>query len=403
MKKNVQCVILAAGEGARMRPLTATRPKVMLPIAGKPLLEHLVRSIHDAGIHDIIIVVGYQEDTIRDWFGNGQSFGVSIRYVVQRQQKGTADALLAAEPFITGSFLMVNGDMIINSQDIKNVIASPAPAMATFTTDHPENFGVVTVNGTLITSLEEKSLSPKSNIINAGAYHFTPEIFSRIRRISLSERGEYELTDALTDYILENKLTAYPLSLWIDIGYPWDMLTANETCLATLPELRQGTIEENVHITGSVSIGTGTVIKAGTYIEGPCLIGENTTIGPNAYLRPGTTIGNNCHIGHAVEIKNSIIFDNTKIPHYNYIGDSIIGSECNFGAGTKIANLRHDHAEIRVGSKGTGRKKFGAVIGDNVLFGINCSINTGTSIGKGTRIGPHVLVRGIIEENTIIK
>lgn len=399
----MQCVILAAGEGARMRPLTATRPKVMLPIAGQPLLEHLIHSVHDAGIHDVLIVVGYQEDTIRDWFGNGESFEVSIRYVVQRQQKGTADALLAAEPFITGSFLMINGDMILDPDDIRNIIVSPAPTMATFTTDHPENFGVVTVADTRITSLEEKSIHPKSNIINAGAYHFTPEIFSRIRQISLSERGEYELTDALADYICKNQLTAYPLSLWIDVGYPWDMLTANETYLKNISNTRDGTIEENVHITGSVSIGTGSVIKAGTYIEGPCLIGENTTVGPNAYLRPWTTVGNNCHIGHAVEIKNSIIFDNTKIPHYNYIGDSIIGSGCNFGAGTKIANLRHDHAEVRVGSKGTGRNKFGAIIGDNVLFGINCSINTGTSIGKGSRIGPHVLVRGIIEENTLVK
>lgn len=399
----MQCVILAAGEGARMRPLTATRPKVMLPIAGKPLLKHLILSVRDAGIHELLIVVGYQEDTIRDWFGNGESCGVSIRYVAQRYQKGTADALLAAEPFITGPFLMLNGDMILDSDDIKNIMTSPAPTMATFTTDHPENFGVVTVADTRITSLEEKSIHPKSNIINAGAYHFTPEIFSRIRQISLSERGEYELTDALADYICTNQLTAYPLSLWIDVGYPWDMLTANETYLKSISNARDGTVEENVHITGLVSIGTGSVVKAGTYIEGPCLIGENTTVGPNAYLRPGTTIGNNCHIGHAVEIKNSIIFDNTKIPHYNYIGDSIIGSGCNFGAGTKIANLRHDHAEVRVGSKGTGRKKFGAVIGDDVLFGINCSINTGTSIGKGSRIGPHVLVRGIIKENTILR
>ncbi|MDE2519221.1 MAG: sugar phosphate nucleotidyltransferase [Methanocorpusculum sp.] len=399
----MQCVILAAGEGARMRPLTATRPKVMLPIAGKPLLEHLIQSVHDAGIHELLIVVGYQEDTIRDWFGSGESLGVSIQYVVQRHQKGTADALLAAEPFITGSFLMLNGDMILDPDDIRNIIASPAPTMATSITDHPENFGVVTVADPHNTSLEEKSIHPKSNIINAGAYHFPPEIFSRIRRISLSERGEYELTDALADYICTNQLTAYPLSLWIDVGYPWDMLTANETYLKNISNTRDGTVEENVHITGPVSIGTGSVIKAGTYIEGPCLIGENTTVGPNAYLRPGTTVGNNCHIGHAVEIKNSIIFDNTKIPHYNYIGDSIIGSGCNFGAGTKIANLRHDHAEVRVGSKETGRKKFGAVIGDDVLFGINCSINTGTSIGKGSRIGPHVLVRGVIKENTILR
>lgn len=220
----MQCVILAAGEGARMRPLTATRPKVMLPIAGKPLLEHLIWSVRDAGIHELLIVVGYQEDTIRDWFGNGDPFGVSIRYVVQRHQKGTADALLASEPFITGSFLMLNGDMILDPDDIRNIIVSPAPTMATFTTDHPENFGVVTVADTRITSLEEKSIHPKSNIINAGAYHFTPEIFSRIRQISLSERGEYELIDALADYICTNQLTAYPLSLgrrWLSMGHAY--------------------------------------------------------------------------------------------------------------------------------------------------------------------------------------
>ncbi|MDO5846493.1 MAG: glucose-1-phosphate thymidylyltransferase, partial [Methanocorpusculum sp.] len=104
-----------------------------------------------------------------------------------------------------------------------------------------------------------------------------------------------------------------------------------------------------------------------------------------------------------VEIKNSIIFDGTKIPHYNYIGDSVIGSNCNFGAGTKIANLRHDHGIVKVAGIATARKKFGAVIGDDVLFGINCSINTGSSIGSGSRIAPHTLVSGNLENNTVVQ
>ncbi|MEA5036688.1 Bifunctional protein GlmU [bioreactor metagenome] len=399
----MQCVILAAGEGSRMRPLTTSRPKVMLPLAGKPMLEHLIQNVHDAGITEIYLVVGYHEEAIRTWFGDGAALDVEINYVVQRKQLGTADALRSVEPFIHDTFLMLNGDMILERSDLEKIISLPCPVMATSTTTHPESFGVVTVEGDKITSLEEKSLHPKSNIINAGAYLFGPGIFSILKKIAPSSRGEYELTDALTDYIRDGALSAYSLSVWMDVGYPWDMLTANEHLLSNLTGEQKGTIEENVIVKGQLILGKGSVIKSGTYIEGPCIIGENTVVGPNAYLRPGATIGNNCHIGHAVEIKNSIIFDDTKIPHYNYIGDSVIGSRCNFGAGTKIANLRHDHGPVKVGGMSTGRKKFGAVIGDDVLFGINCSVNTGASIGSGTRVAPHTLVSGMIENNTEVR
>jgi bifunctional UDP-N-acetylglucosamine pyrophosphorylase/glucosamine-1-phosphate N-acetyltransferase len=375
----------------------------MLPLAGKPMLEHLIRNVRDAGITEIILVVGYREEAIRTWFDDGSNFGVSIHYVVQRKQMGTADALKTVEPFIHDIFLMLNGDMILERADLEKITALPSPVMATSTTMHPESFGVVTVENDKITTLEEKSLHPKSNIINAGAYLFDPDIFVILKKLSPSTRGEYELTDAMTDYISEGKLTAYPLSIWMDVGYPWDMLNANEHLLKTISSEQNGTVEENVMIKGQLILGKGSVIKSGTYIEGPCIIGENTVVGPNAYLRSGTTIGNNCHIGHAVEIKNSIIFDDTKIPHYNYIGDSVIGSRCNFGAGTKIANLRHDHGPVKVGGMSTGRKKFGAVIGDDVMFGINCSINTGSSIGSGTRVAPHTLVSGMIENKTVVK
>lgn len=399
----MQCVILAAGEGSRMRPLTTTRPKVMIPIAGKSMLEHLVVNLHDSGIKDIIIVVGYMENSIRDWFGNGSKFGVSIRYVVQRNQLGTGNALLVVEPFITGKFIMLNGDMIMEIVDIQKLARMKAPVMAVSTTTHPENFGVVTIAKGKITSLEEKSPHPKSDTINAGAYLFEKDIFETLKKITPSKRGEYELTDALMDYIAEGKLRVHHLSMWLDVGYPWDILTAAEHILDKIEDTRLGTIEENVVIQGRIVLGKGSVIKSGTYIEGPCIIGENTSVGPNAYLRPGTVVGNNCHIGHAVEIKNSTIFDDTKIPHYNYIGDSVIGSGCNFGAGTKIANLRHDKGIVKVSGLSTGRKKFGAVIGDDVLFGINCSINTGTSVGSGSRIGPHSLIYGKLENNTVVK
>lgn len=136
------------------------------------------------------------------------------------------------------------------------------------------------------------------------------------------------------------------------------------------------------------------MIRAGTYIEGDCIIGEDCIIGPHAYIRGSTAIGDGCHIGHATEIKNSIIMPSTNIPHFNYVGDSIVGSGCNFGAGTKVANLRHDNKTVKVCGKTTGRRKFGAIIGDNVLFGINCSVNVGTLIGSDTRVAPILSWRG---------
>jgi bifunctional UDP-N-acetylglucosamine pyrophosphorylase/glucosamine-1-phosphate N-acetyltransferase len=399
----MECVVLAAGEGKRMRPLTARRPKVMLPVANRPMMEHLVLAAKDAGITNFVFVVGYGEREVRGHFGDGKRFGVHISYAPQRQQMGTADALLSAQDLVTGPFLVMNGDMILTSTDIARIIRTPAPCMSTSTTDHPGDFGVVLVENDLVTALEEKSKQPKSNTINAGAYLFTPEIFDLLAQVGLSSRGELELTDALQLLIGEHRLRAVPLSRWMDIGHPWDLLDANAALLSELPSENYGTVEEGVYLSGPVVIGQDTVVKSGTYIEGPCIIGNNCRIGPHAYIRGATSIGDDCHIGHCTELKNSIVMAGTKIPHFNYVGDSVIGSGCNFGAGTKIANLRHDHAPVKVGGKDTRHTKFGAVIGDNVRFGINCSVNVGSVIGSNANFAPNSSIEGSFGENATIR
>jgi len=399
----MQCVVLAAGEGKRMRPLTARRPKVMLPVANCPMMEHLVLATRDAGVTEFVFVVGYGEREVRNHFGNGERFGINVIYAPQRQQAGTADALRSAQDLVTGPFLAMNGDMILDSTDIARMIHAPAPAMGTSTTDHPGDFGVVLVENGRITSLEEKSKHPKSNIINAGAYTFTPEIFDLLAGVGLSARGELELTDALGILIARHDLEAVPLSTWMDIGYPWDLLDANGALLCGLVSQNEGVVEEGVHLSGTVAIGKGTVIKSGTYIEGPCTIGRNCRIGPHAYIRGATSIGDECHIGHCAEIKNTVVMAKTRIPHFNYIGDSVIGSGCNFGAGTKIANLRHDHGPVKAGGKDTRRTKFGAVVGDNVHFGINCSINVGSVIGSNAQFAPNSYIEGSFGEDAAIR
>ncbi|HWQ66247.1 MAG TPA: bifunctional sugar-1-phosphate nucleotidylyltransferase/acetyltransferase [Methanospirillum sp.] len=399
----VQCVILAAGEGKRMRPLTGSRPKVMIPVANRPMLEHLLCSVRDAGVHEFILVVGYEEAAVRHHFGDGTSFGVQIRYVTQKRQRGTGDAVMTTQVHLHDRFLLLNGDMILSVQDIRHILDRPAPSLGVCQSDHPQDFGVVTVEGDLVTGLEEKSENPKSDLINAGIYLFEPDIFSALARISPSPRGELELTDALIPYIRDGLLFATTLSSWSDMGAPWDLLDANETLMKEMASSNRGEIEEGVVLHGSVSIGKGTVIKTGTYIEGPCIIGENCRIGPHVYIRGSTAIGNSCHIGHSTEIKNSIVMEGTNIPHFNYIGDSVIASGCNFGAGTKIANLRHDKEHIHIDGVNTRRKKLGAIIGDEVLFGINCSVNTGSVVGNRCHIAPHAYVDGIIRDDTVVK
>lgn len=399
----MECVVLAAGEGKRMRPLTAKRPKVMLPVANRPMMEHLVLAAKEAGITDFVFIVGYGEREVRSYFGNGAKWGIRIRYAPQRQQAGTADALLAAKDFVTGPFLAMNGDMILSAADISCLVGTPAPAMGTSTTDHPGDFGVVIIDGDNVTSLEEKSARPRSNIINAGAYIFDLTIFDLLAEVGLSSRGERELTDALEVLINKHGLRAVPLSSWMDLGYPWDLLDANVKLLESESARNEGTIEEGVHLSGTVIIGKGTVIKAGTYIEGPCIIGNNCKIGPHAYIRGATSIGDDCHIGHCTELKNTVVLAGTKIPHFNYIGDSVIGSGCNFGAGTKVANLRHDHKSVKVDKKDTRHTKFGAVIGDNVKFGINCSVNVGTMIGSNAAFAPGSVIEGMIGDSAKIR
>jgi len=396
----MQCVILAAGEGKRMRPLTASRPKVMLPVANRPILEHLIGAAVQAGFSRFVLVVGYGEREIREHFGDGAAFGCRIRYVTQRQQLGTADAVRACAGLVSGPFVLMNGDMIVGPDDIAGIAAMDGPVMGIHRTDHPQDFGVVTCEEGFITGLEEKSPDPKSELINAGVYRFDEEIFDLINAIGVSSRGEYELTDALAQYVRERRLRSYMLESWLDMGYPWDLLDANSRLLDDLEPVIEGEVEDGVVLRGSVAIGKGSVVMAGTYIEGPCIIGKGCKIGPHAYLRPSTSIGDRCHIGHSTEVKNTIVLPDTKIPHFNYVGDSVIGSKCNFGAGSKIANLRNDHAVVKVAGKNTGRRKLGAIVGDNVNLGINCSVNVGTVIGPGTNIAPHSFVEGWIDEGT---
>ncbi|MFC2022663.1 bifunctional sugar-1-phosphate nucleotidylyltransferase/acetyltransferase [Chloroflexota bacterium] len=393
----MKAVILAAGEGARMRPLTYTRPKVMLPLANKPIMERTLLEAIRAGITEFIIIVGYHEEQVRDYFSNGKRWGVSIDYYSQRQQLGTAEALQMANSQIDEKFLVINADILTTSQDIAVIMTSEKTTLGVIEVGDVRGLGTVEIDGDRVVRIHEKADNPPSHMVNAGVYLFTPEIYRAISRTPKSPRGEYEITDSLQILIDDGQQVGYQeIGYWLNLSYPWDLLSANEYLLDSMEPQNLGQVEDNVVIKGKVSIGSGTLLRSGSYIIGPVIIGKGCDIGPNCYIRAHTSIGDNCHIGSAVEVKNSIIMNGSKIPHQNYVGDSVIGEQCNFGAGTKIANLRLDKKDVIVAGTNTRRRKLGAIVGDRVETGVNACINVGSLIGNNTHIGLGAVASGVI-------
>ncbi len=396
-------LILAAGKGTRMWPLTEDIPKPLLPISGIPIIKRQIDELKKVGVKKLYILIGYQMNEISDYVDKTET-EIEVNYIIQEKQQGTGHAVKMAENKIKGSFYCLNGDIIINAKNLKKINRCKDMAMMVTTVDDGSNFGAVKQKNGYLVSIIEKGKSGKCKI-NAGIFIFNESIFTAIDNTKKSIRGEYELTDALE--LVSNQIEVIEFEgEWKDIGNPWDLISANENYIDNNKEEINGKIEDNVIVNGNIVLGKGSIIKSGTYIEGNVWIGENCVIGPNAYLRKGTVLCGTNKIGAFSEIKNSIFLEGAKAPHHNYVGDSIIGQNSNLGSGTKIANLRFDKRTIEVKHKGkkidSGRRKLGAIIGSNVNTGINASINAGTILGNYTKIGPNALVSGTYESKSTI-
>lgn len=414
----MKAVIIAAGKGTRLSPITSTTPKPMIPIGGKPLLEHSILSLREVGITEILIIVGYRENIIKDYFGDGlNKFNVKIDYISQIEHLGTAHAVGFAKDFVgEDNFLLMYGDLLTDPKVFEEIIISykkdqTEGLISLFEVSHPQEYGIISLDSAgYVESITEKPSSDLElgNLANAGIFIFNPLIFKAVEKTEPSVRKELEFTDSMRILIkdLNGKIKGYVIKdlFWSDIGLPWHLLDANKFLLNNIKQDIKGKVEENVQIVGDVIIGKNTLVRSGSYIIGPCYIGENSLIGPNAFIRPFTSIGDDCHIGMS-EIKNSLIFSNTSIPHFNYIGDSIICENVNLGAGTKISNLRFDNNNIKmkINEKliDSGRRKLGAIIGPNSQTGINSSVMCGKKIGEGSVIGAHTIVNEDIPANTL--
>ena len=400
----MRAFILAAGEGTRMWPLTENRPKPLIPLANKPIIEHIMDSLIDAGVKKISILIGYEGRKIIEKYGYSYR-DAEIEYAYQKDRKGTGDAVLYAEEFNDDEFLILNGDLYFGTDAIKEILKSGSNSLLSVFVENAESYGAIS-GDKYLEKIREKVKGLRNEWVNGGIYFLRREIFDYLHRVKPSPRGEIELTTALNMMAKDEKIKIVRYKgTWVDIGKPWDLLKATELYLQGIEKKIDGELEDNVVIRGAVKIGKGTIIMSGTRIEGPVVIGENCRIGPNAYIRPNTVIGNNCHVGMS-EVKASIIMNNSNAPHFNYVGDSIIGENCNLGAGTIVANLRLDEENIRAYVKGqkedTHRRKLGVIMGDNVHTGINVSIDVGTMIGSDVFIAPGALARGVIRRKSRI-
>ncbi len=398
MKK--KAVILAAGWGSRLRPLTLGRPKPAIRLLGETLIEHNLRELKGL-VDEIVIVVGYKDEIIREKVGNS-FLGIKINYVRQDEQLGTGHAARVALPFLGNEFLILNGDDLYLREDIEKCL-SKNPCILVKEIEDPKGYGQIITEEGKVKEIVEKPPEILSNLINVGCYHINKSFFEK--EIKKSERGEYEIVDFLKYYIKEKNSLYFALAKnWMPVTYPWSILDAVEKLLENAEEKRKGTIEKGSFVSGKVIMEEGSVVKRGSVVEGPVCIGKNTIIGPNTYIKGPSAIHDDCFIGAAAEIESSVIFSKTQIPHYAFIGDSVIGEECLIGTGVVLINFLFGGDVIWAQVKGekisTGREKMGTVIGNKVKIGPNVSIMPGVMIGDEATIHPHTLVKENLEQNT---
>lgn len=403
----MQAVILAAGRGTRMGPLTHTMPKPLLPVADRPLVAHVADAAVAAGIDELILTVGYGGDQVREYFGS-QYAGVPVRYAEQPHQRGTADALAVAADLLEGDFAVLNGDSLYDAEDLSRLFES-VPQVGGVRVSNPSAYGVLVTDDDVVSEVREKPEEPPSDLVNAGAYTFPAGVIDLLD-VPESDRGERELTDVLDRVVEQHELGVVSFDEWMDVGRPWELLEANERRLSgetagvsasadggnvrvagLETETDDQTVPSGVHpdatVRGDAVIEPGATVGPGAVIDGSVRVRKGATVGPNAYLRGATLIDTDAHIGHAVEIKNSVVMSDTSIGHLSYVGDSVIGRGVNLGAGTNVANLRHDAEPVSLRVKGdqvsTGRRKFGTVLGPGVKTGIQTGINAGVTLSAG--------------------
>ena len=383
----MQAVILAAGEGKRVRPLTWSRPKAMIPVANRPIIEYVIEALLKNGIRDIVVVVGYRKEQVIRFLNQ---LDLPIEVVVQDKQLGTAHALRCAESKIKGDFLLLPGDNYIDPQSIARIKDVPN-AMLVKEHPNPSNFGVVLIQKGFVTSLVEKPEHTPSLMVSTGIYSLKKDFFSCIRGT--------DMTDTIASIIeTGGHIQAIPAEDWQDAIFAWDLLRMNRRLLNNLPSSREGIVSRQTVIQGAVKIGKGTTIGPNTVITGPVVIGNDCIIGSNCCIQPNTSIGSRATLEPFTYIGNSLVMDDTTIGSHSRITDTVIGERCKLADHTssnKIASVLDIEGTLV-------RSEFGAILGDNVVSG-PFTIYKNSIAGNNTTIeGNESVISRIVPDGSLV-
>ncbi len=405
-------ILLAAGKGERLRPLTETRPKPLMPVLGETALCRHIRIATQYYKPDVVVVVAsYMKDKV--WEEASRCSPVDVLKVDQGGELGTGHAVLAAmNASEADDYMIVYSDVVASREVYEAIASAKPPAILAWPVDRPWEYGVLALRDGSLAGIVEKPPPGRepSRLIFAGMMRLESSHKPFFERLDLSPRGEYEATQALSIIAGREEVAVVEpeTGFWLDIGRPWDLLEANRIVMER--ELEPG-VQGEVHSTsvvdGRVWIGEGAVVKPFTVIEGPAYIGPGAVVGPHAYVRSFTVMLAGSKAGHSTEVKASIFMEHAKAPHLSYVGDSILGEHVNLGAGTVTANLRFDHKTIKVTIKDrrvdSGRRKLGAIIGGYAQTGINVSILPGVKIGSYALVYPGCTVTRDVESRGVYK
>jgi bifunctional UDP-N-acetylglucosamine pyrophosphorylase/glucosamine-1-phosphate N-acetyltransferase len=406
----MKALILAAGRGSNLHPLTDTRPKPMIYMCGKPVLQYIIEGLREIGVHDIILVVGHKKEKIINYFRRGEDFKVSISYIEQESQNGIGNAVMLAEDrFAIGEhFFLVYADIIFQpniflaAQMSFNALKAP---IATITlAPSSDLYGNVYLDRDVqITRIVEKpyreagrSYMSGGNYVLAGVFILSAEFFSLLKTVDGDIKRGFDLL------IDQNNLFASIFEgEWIDLGYPWNIIDANKLLMKSFTHAHIANsvnFDGSVTIRGPVYIEDGVLIKSGAVINGPCYIGKGSFIGNNVLVREYTSIGSRCTIGFGVELKNCVLFENCKVGRLSFIGDSVLGEGVEIASGVMTVNNLMTDETVKVKTyPGTQQnvpltdshlRKLGSFIGDYAKVGASNTLLPGTVISSGTYI-PH--------------
>ncbi|WP_423747103.1 sugar phosphate nucleotidyltransferase (plasmid) [Haladaptatus sp. SPP-AMP-3] len=389
----MKAVVLAAGEGSRLRPLTNRRPKPMLPVGNKPLLESVIESIAAAGVDEIVLVVGYHRERIQTYFGDGRRWNVDITYAVQEKQLGTGHALLQAEPYIGSDFIAMNGDRYIEPSAVEKLIddhrQTGAAGLATTRVETPSRFGVVERDKQTVTDIIEKPIpgTTTSEQINAGVYVFGPDIFAAIRQTE--SRGELALTRTLRNYVEDHPLRAIPYDgLWGDVSHPWDLLWLNGYVLDKQDSIGEGDTARTAHVASSA------------VVHDDVMMGEDVTVRAGAVVCRGTSVGENATVCANAVVEDAVVFPDATIEPGAVVRDCIVGANATIGPNTTVEGGVTD---VTLDDTVHHDVTFGGLIGDNARISGNVTVLPGAIVGDGVTVESGTTVRERIEDGAVVR